>query len=143
MYVYTPPQGHHTPPPSHGGGWEHGTRDHIYDYMDSHGFPLKPYNIYIYIICFNGNPWESESLGSNLLDPVTILTWLVVSTYPSEKYMTSSDWIIIPTIGENKKIHGSSHHQADRDFFWDYHKIITNGIVTNGIIMDNNGKSHW
>ena len=59
--------------------------------------------------------------------------------------MSSSDWIIIPTIGENKKFHGSSHHQADRDgtFFGDYHKIITNGIVTNGILMDNNGKSHW
>ena len=39
MYVYTPPQASY-PPPSHGGGWEHGTRDHIYIFI---------YCIYLYI----------------------------------------------------------------------------------------------
>jgi hypothetical protein len=38
--------------------------------------------------------------------------WLVVSTNPSDKY--ESDWIIIPTIGENK-IH-VPNHQPDGHF---------------------------
>ena len=48
MYVYTPPQGHHTPPHpiggGVGGGWEHGTRDHIY----THIYIYIHIDIYIY-----------------------------------------------------------------------------------------------
>ena len=43
------------------------------------------------------------------LQTYAIHYWLVVST--PLKNMSSSDWIIIPTIGENIKFHGSSHHQ--------------------------------
>ena len=48
-------------------------------------------------------------------------TWLVVYTYPSEKYMTSSVGIIVPycsqLIWKVIKFHGSSHHQAETVMF--------------------------
>ena len=41
------------------------------------------------------------------------LCWLVVEPYPSEKGWSSSDWIIIPTIGENKiRSNGPNHQPA-------------------------------
>jgi len=38
-------------------------------------------------------------------------SYLVGGFNPSEKSWSSSDWIIIPAIGEVIKFHGSSHHQ--------------------------------
>ena len=46
------------------------------------------------------------------LQTYAIHYWLVVST--PLKNMSSSDWIIIPTIGEHIKFHGSSHHQPSK-----------------------------
>jgi hypothetical protein len=41
--------------------------------------------------------------------------WLDVVGIPTPlKNMSWSDWIIIPTIGENDKFHGSSHHQPGK-----------------------------
>ena len=51
MYVYTPPQGHHTPPIPWG-GWEHGTRDHIYVYIYIFIYLYLHMYIYIYVYIY-------------------------------------------------------------------------------------------
>ena len=61
-----------------------------------------------------------------------IVNWLVVY-HPPEKWWTSSVGMIIPFPTEWKviKFHGSSHHQAVKDFIFPYlsYKIIIGGVV--------------
>ena len=60
---------------------------------------------------FLAAPVDILSVFNSGIHVVSILNWLVVSTYPSEKW-SSSDWIIIPTIGENKS-HVPNHQPVN------------------------------